>query len=285
MTDFGASFKKARESAGISLDQIAIETRISTRFLAAIENEEFHLLPGGIFNRGFVRTYAERIGLDPDQAVAEYERLVQVREPGDTLAPAVAESPKPQRNLYPIVIGALVLLIIGFYIVTRQSGNTAQTAGQPSPAVAVTTSVPPEPPPTAPETTAAASVPTPSEPESVPPAATVPAAPTAPANTTVPAVPAPPPVATGPAIVADLEITEPSWIRVLTDDNPTEMILEPGMTKKFTAQNSMTLTIGNAAGVTLKLNEKPMKPLGASGQVREFVITPQNVKDIVAKGR
>jgi cytoskeleton protein RodZ len=279
MTDFGASFKKARESAGISLDQIAIETRISTRFLAAIEGEEFHLLPGGIFNRGFVRTYAERIGLDPDQAVAEYERLVQVREPGDTLAPAVAESPKPQRNLYPIVIGALVLLIIGFYIVTRQSGNTVQTAGQPSPAVAVTTSVPPEPPPTAPETTAAASVPTPSEPESVPPAAT-----TAPAPGP-PAAPAPPAVATEPAIVADLEITEPSWIRVLMDGNPTEMILEPGMTKKFTAQNSMTLTIGNAAGVTLKLNEKPMKPLGVSGQVREFVITPQNVKDIVAKGR
>ncbi|OLD57833.1 MAG: hypothetical protein AUI54_01210 [Acidobacteria bacterium 13_1_40CM_2_56_5] len=270
MTDFGASFKKARESAGISLDQIAIETRISTRFLAAIEAEEFHLLPGGIFNRGFVRTYAERIGLDPDQAVAEYERLVQVREPGDTLAPAVAESPKPQRNLYPIVIGALVLLIIGFYIVTRQSGNTAQTAGQPSPAVAVTTPVPPEPPPTAPETTAAASATT----------APAPGPPVAPAP---PAAPAPP-VATEPAIVADLEITEPSWIRVLMDGNPTEMILEPGMTKKFTAQNSMTLTIGNAAGVTLKLNEKPMKPLGVSGQVREFVITPQNVKDIVAKG-
>src|SRR2546430_12738529 len=112
MTDFGASFKKARESAGISLDQIAIETRISSRFLAAIEGEEFHLLPGGIFNRGFVRTYAERIGLDPDQAVAEYERLVQVWEPGDTLAPAAAEAPQPQRKPYPLVIGAVGLLII-----------------------------------------------------------------------------------------------------------------------------------------------------------------------------
>src|SRR6267142_219369 len=165
MTNFGASFKKARELAGVSLDQIAIETRISTRFLRAIEDEEFHLLPGGIFNRGFVRTYAERVGLDPDQAVAEYERLVQVREPGDMLAPAVAESPKAQRSLYPVVAGALVLLIVAFYIVTRESGNTAQTAGQPSPAVAVTTPVPSVPHPTAPATTAAASVPSIAEPE------------------------------------------------------------------------------------------------------------------------
>ena len=56
MTNLGADFKKARESKGISLDQIATETRIRIRFLTAIENEAFHLLPGGIFNRGFVRT-------------------------------------------------------------------------------------------------------------------------------------------------------------------------------------------------------------------------------------
>src|SRR5207245_3736177 len=91
MSNFGASFKKARESKGISLDRIAAETRISTRFLLAIENEEFHLLPGGIFNRGFVRTYAEKVGVDPDQAVADYERLAGAREPAEpTATPAPA---------------------------------------------------------------------------------------------------------------------------------------------------------------------------------------------------
>src|SRR5215470_12962902 len=82
MTNFGASLKQARESKGITLDQIALETRISSRFLSAIENEEFHLLPGGIFNRGFVRAFAEKVGLDPAQAVADYARLAEVREPG-----------------------------------------------------------------------------------------------------------------------------------------------------------------------------------------------------------
>src|SRR5438067_9716365 len=126
MANFGASFRQARESKGISLDQIAAETRISARFLQAIENEEFQLLPGGIFNRGFVRSYAEKIGLDPDQAVAEYERLAQVREPAaeTTVAPVTGEK-KSRRNLYPVAIGGLVLLIIIFYVVTRETSNTA----------------------------------------------------------------------------------------------------------------------------------------------------------------
>src|SRR5438552_17381688 len=118
MTNFGTSFKRAREAKGISLDQIASETRISTRFLLAIEREEFHLLPGGIFNRGFVRAYAEKIGLDPNQAVANYERLTEIREPaaGSTETP---QSSKIGRRLYPLAVGGLALLILIFYALTR----------------------------------------------------------------------------------------------------------------------------------------------------------------------
>src|SRR5215510_12368826 len=94
MTNFGASFKKAREFRGITLDQIAKETRISTRFLAAIENEEFHLLPGGIFNRGFVRSFAEAVGLDPDQAVADYAQLSSVPVTTDVPTSATTGPPK-----------------------------------------------------------------------------------------------------------------------------------------------------------------------------------------------
>src|SRR5437016_7328299 len=107
MTNFGSSFKRARETKGISIDQIASETRISTRFLLAIENEEFHLLPGGIFNRGFVRTYAEKVGVDPEQAVADYERLAAAGEPAETAATPVPANAKRDRHLYPLAIGGL----------------------------------------------------------------------------------------------------------------------------------------------------------------------------------
>src|SRR5262245_47702466 len=110
MTNFGAGFKKARESKGISLDQIAMDTRISTRFLSALENEEFHLLPGGTVNRGFVRAYAERVGLDPHQAVEDYERLAGVRDAADIHALGNTLPEKSNRFLYPVAAGLLALV-------------------------------------------------------------------------------------------------------------------------------------------------------------------------------
>ena len=57
---------------GVSLDEICVATRISTRFLDALENEEWEHLPGGVFNRGFVRSVARYLGMDEDGLVAEY---------------------------------------------------------------------------------------------------------------------------------------------------------------------------------------------------------------------
>src|SRR5438046_10439079 len=109
MTNFGTSFKRAREAKGISLDQIASETRISTRFLLAIEKEEFHLLPGGIFNRGFIRAYAEKVGLDPNQAVADYERLGGRGEASEDPGTALTGPAKGDRRLEPVTIARLRL--------------------------------------------------------------------------------------------------------------------------------------------------------------------------------
>jgi cytoskeleton protein RodZ len=264
MTNFGASFKKARESRALSLDQIAAETRISTRFLLAIENEEFHLLPGGIFNRGFVRSYAEKIGLDPEQAVADYERLAEIREPAE---PAIATASQPrrrERSLYPIAIGGLILLIIIFYVVTRESSNTVQTASAPAP---VATPPPAQPQPVEPALPGTPPATTSAAPEPGPPPAAAPAT--------------PPPPAALQAVRIDMDVKATTWIKVEADGstvNPSE-ILEPGMTRHFAAQKSIVLIIGNAGGLTLKINDMPAKNLGKSGQVRELKITPANIKD------
>ena len=63
---------------GVSLDDIAAATKIGTRLLRALEEEHFDSLPGGIFNKGYVRAYAKYVGIDEEQAVAEY--LVAARE-------------------------------------------------------------------------------------------------------------------------------------------------------------------------------------------------------------
>jgi cytoskeletal protein RodZ len=262
MSNFGVSCKKARESKGISLDRIASETRISTRFLLAIENEEFNLLPGGIFNRGFVRAYAEKVGLDPDQAVADYERLMQLHQPPEASV-AAARGGESDHHLYPVAIGALVLLIVIFYVVVRAT-HTAQIADQTAAPLASAIIQPaPAPPPAA-----STALLTP---------------PTTPPEVTSTAPEPEPPVAPTEALRIDIEVTQTTWIKVDSDGTTVSSgeVLKPGTTRHFTAQNSIFLAVGNAGGLAFKINDMPAKSLGKNGQVRKLNITLQNFKSFI----
>jgi cytoskeleton protein RodZ len=70
--EFGDKFRKAREKKELSLDDVSNVTKISTRMLQAIEEEHFDLLPGGVFNKGFIRAYAKHLGLNSEDAVNDY---------------------------------------------------------------------------------------------------------------------------------------------------------------------------------------------------------------------
>src|SRR5258707_5900039 len=72
LPSFGEKLKQEREKRAITLEQISLSTKIGTRMLQALEEDKFSQLPGGIFNRGFVRAYANHVGLDEDQTVAAY---------------------------------------------------------------------------------------------------------------------------------------------------------------------------------------------------------------------
>jgi cytoskeleton protein RodZ len=86
MGSFGDRLKKEREQRGITLDDISLNTKIGTRLLRALEEEKFDQLPGGIFNKGFVRAYARHVGIDEDQAVADYISTIDANQ-----IPTVAE--------------------------------------------------------------------------------------------------------------------------------------------------------------------------------------------------
>jgi cytoskeletal protein RodZ len=73
----GEQLRTAREERGIPLREISDETRISIRYLEAIESGDFKRLPGGIFNRSFVRAYARCVGYDEKKAVEAYARSLQ----------------------------------------------------------------------------------------------------------------------------------------------------------------------------------------------------------------
>src|SRR5579872_7619923 len=78
VSEFGDKFRKAREKKELSFDDVSNVTKISSRMLQAIEQENFDLLPGGVFNKGFIRAYAKHLGLDGEEAVNEY--LEQIRK-------------------------------------------------------------------------------------------------------------------------------------------------------------------------------------------------------------
>ncbi len=90
----GEKLRLARETRGIALRDISEQTRISMRYLEAIELDDYGRLPGGIFNRSFVRAYAKFIGYDEDLAIEEYGRTL--RERG---VPDEESSTKPYKSL------------------------------------------------------------------------------------------------------------------------------------------------------------------------------------------
>ncbi len=70
--EFGNKFRQAREKKELSFDDVSNVTKISSRMLQAIEEEHFDQLPGGVFNKGFIRAYAKHLGLNPEDAVSDY---------------------------------------------------------------------------------------------------------------------------------------------------------------------------------------------------------------------
>ncbi|MGH9651580.1 MAG: helix-turn-helix domain-containing protein, partial [Terriglobales bacterium] len=117
MGTFGQRLKREREMRGVSLDEIAQATKIGTRSLRALEDEDFDRLPGGIFNKGFVRAYARFLGVDEEQAVADYLVASGLEAAPTEVAETEAGASSGdlwRRRLRAIAITALLLAGLGY---------------------------------------------------------------------------------------------------------------------------------------------------------------------------
>ena len=111
--DFGARMRQVREQRGVSLRQIADATKISVSALEALERNDISRLPGGIFSRGFVRSYAAEIGADPEQTVREF--LAQF--PHDSVTAGsphvlIDDGSRERRRLDPRAVMIVATLVI-----------------------------------------------------------------------------------------------------------------------------------------------------------------------------
>lgn len=111
----GEKLRQAREARGISISEVAEQTRISSLYIKSIEEDDYRALPGGIFNKGFVKSYAKYVGIDEQEALQDYGALVgiqNVQKPEDmkTYRPEVLTDDRASKSNIPTIIFAVVIL-------------------------------------------------------------------------------------------------------------------------------------------------------------------------------
>ncbi len=111
--DFGGALRREREDRGISLREIATTTKISVRSLEALERNQIARLPGGVFTRAFVRSYAVQVGLDPERTVRDFLSAfpdVQRPETAASIDVDIAAQAWQAWRAWPMVVGVALLL-------------------------------------------------------------------------------------------------------------------------------------------------------------------------------
>lgn len=111
----GEKLRQAREERGISISEVAEQTRISPHYLDLIENDDYRTLPGGIFNKGFVKSYAKFVGIDEQEALQDYSRLIATQdgvsdEEPKTYRPEVLTDDRASGSMIPTIIFAVIIL-------------------------------------------------------------------------------------------------------------------------------------------------------------------------------
>ncbi len=236
----GAALRQERVRQNVTLEQIASQTRISARFLNAIEEEDFEKLPGILFTRNFVRQYALALELDPDPLLAQLPKV----DLTDVPAPAASGR---SRNLQwdprwnsAISLTAWVLLAVSAAVAAFLYFNR----------------------PASPRTEI---------PKSLAPAVTA-----VPASLVVASTPVSAPLPATPHHAVEVLVTarEQSWVQVTADGKVAfTATLQPNESRSVAADDQVKVVTGNAGGVAISLNGKPLEALGPVGQVRTVRLT------------
>jgi cytoskeleton protein RodZ len=252
---FGARLKREREQRKITLDDVSVSTKIATKFIVALEEEHFDQLPGGIFNKGFVRAYARHLGIDENQAIADFAAasapsLPEI-PPEETpvlaaMAVRLPESKKKSRKgdgiPWGIVAVALLIMAIGFALWGFHSREKRVPRIEVSPAVQT---------------------------EPAPPEATRPASQPAPTGTSEAMAPAAGPVSNAGEFTVLIKAREDSWVSITADGKQImQDTLAASAQKSIEARTQIVIKTGNVGALELSFNGKQLAPLGHENQVR-----------------
>ena len=294
MASLGAQLKQAREQRGVALDEIAQTTKISTRFLRAMEADRYDQLPGGIFNKGFIRAYARAVGLDEEAAVADY---LAATEP----SPAKIESPAPIENrrvessesespgagelpwgafAVVLVLAALGLAGWGFYSRQSRPPGKLPAPAMPASAPSVSLGTTALPPAAANVASSSASAPHPAAatPNVNKPGQLAETKPKSPA-----AVPTEPAASAARYFSVRVNVREDSWLSISADGKP---VLQGNFSaptqKSVRATRQVVVQTGNAGGTDFEFNGRAVPSPGQSGEVKTLIFGEQGLEAVQA---
>jgi cytoskeleton protein RodZ len=285
---FGDHLKREREMRGVTLEEISAATRIAPRFLAALESEQWELLPGGVFNRGFIRSVARYLGLDEDTLVAEYALETRGRpDPG-----VVADPPEePDRNwarVFVVVVLALVVLAGGWaavhFLGPKIAARLHKHSGEPVNSAPESGVAPSFAGATAAQTSLQTSTQTAAQssaPNFAPDTAVAP--PSDPAISSSPAASdgGGSALASGTVPVLDLKVeaAKATDVKVVADGKPRfEGHMDARQVYRFTAVGSLEISSGESSAIMLELNGQAVAAGGQPGQPGFVTLTQKDLK-------
>lgn len=256
MPTIGETLRKQRQAKGVSLREAAEATKISINFLSALESDDIRILPKGIFPKLFIKSYAAYLELDESpllDQLGEVELDIEETLPGSLPAP-LPPTPRKKRAQF-----SLLAPLVSLFAILAVLGTTAYFfffSHPAPPPVSSSASVTPVPEPT----------PTPTPPQK---------------EAGISPTPTPAPLPSGSFDVS-IKASAPCWVSAIpTQGSELSFVLNPGDTFEHRFDGPIRLKLGNAGGVTLLLNGKETKPLGAPGQVISFPVSADNLKDFL----
>jgi cytoskeleton protein RodZ len=312
MNSIGETLRRERLRRNLDLDRISRELKISSKFLEAIEEERFDKLPAGVFAKSFVRQYARLLQLDEDELAAQVQRAMEPEPIPAKLPegwqPQVQEIHLPKVEEWETVgdrkfqwssslpalalVVAVMLVCSGVYSFWQRTRHPA-VAHETTPAPVQTAQThQPEPKPETPQQPPVEAAP-PAQPTGAPAAAQSPAPKPGEPGAAQNSADRPAPESQPPApdqkaaeqsavdsanrnAAVHLELTadEPVWVLARADGKFLfSGTLEPKQTRVVDASGTLLLRLGNAGGVNITLNGKPIGTVGAKGQVKDVQFT------------
>ena len=251
-TPFGEHLRREREMRGVSLEEISIATRISTRFLQALEGEKWEQLPGGIFNRGFIRAVAHFLGLDEESLVSEY--ALATDDKPSVAVWATADAPPRSGWQFAVLAVALVAALVGGGWFVYQRLGPKLRAWRPTN--------------TRPMVLPALSPPMPAGSGTTTTASTNPAA------------------TSSDALELRVEAGKPAQVKVTADGKVVfSGRVTPGQSERFRAKDSFEISSSEASALLLELNGQIQPPLGPPGQPGSASLSREDLKKSQKKTR